>query len=92
MPKMYFRCAVLGGAGGFASFPPNPPFTSALGCGESRGALVAPNLATCKVGGLRHRELVPPGHQNMNFTHTTLHSTNIIHYTRATSNYISPAG
>ena len=29
MPKMYFRCAVLGGAGGFASFPPNPPFTSA---------------------------------------------------------------
>ena len=27
MPKMYFRCAVLGGAGGFASFPPNPPFT-----------------------------------------------------------------
>ena len=30
MPKMYFRCAVLGGAGGFASFPPNPPFTSAL--------------------------------------------------------------
>ena len=30
MPKMYFRCAVLGGAGGFASFPPNPPFTLAL--------------------------------------------------------------
>ena len=31
MPKMYFRCAVLGGAGGFASFPPNPPFTPNLG-------------------------------------------------------------
>ena len=45
---MYFRCAAPGGAGAFGTFPPDPPFTSALADGEGfslAGKLVLPKAA-----------------------------------------------
>ena len=33
-PKIQFRCLAVGGAGGFASFPPHPPFAPPSGVSE----------------------------------------------------------